>query len=283
MGKRTKNNHYLSQCISKNFMTQKGEPFWEYDFGRKMGPQVKGIERLFAGRRLWGQELEKTIGAELENQLSGIISRLASEPINRYRHIDKNRINELEFNGYVIESREERRILSKLILQTFLMQRNNVQEEDINADDILRDFFHEVDLSDKMNVCLSEINPLMCHPPLILLDGMLFLFIVPEKRAGDKGRGKDKKVLGHICFMFPISTERFLLWGNKEDMDYFALRYRNIDYLNLCRIEQQGKRCRAATQDKQYLESLIERVPRFDSGEREIRIRMERGREKKEY
>lgn len=89
MGKKTKNNHYLSQCISKNFMVKESEPFWEYDFDRNMGPCMKGLERLFAGRRLWGQELEDTIGAEMENRLSGLIKRLAEEPVSVIKVLEK--------------------------------------------------------------------------------------------------------------------------------------------------------------------------------------------------
>ncbi len=281
MGKKTKNNHYLSQCISKNFMVKESEPFWEYDFDRNMGPRMKGLERLFAGRRLWAQELEDTIGAEMENRLSGLIKRLAEEPVKRYQSIGKTSINELQFNGYVIESEEERRILSKLILQTFLMQRNNAREENKNLDHILKEFFKQMDFSDKMNIALLEINPLWYHPPLILVDGMLFSFFVPEKVDRRKDNKDNKESIGHLCFMFPISTERFLIWGNKTDADYFVMRFQNIDYLNLCRIEQQDKKCKIATQDKIYLESLIKRVPGFDSGEGAVRITAERVGEKR--
>lgn len=286
MGKKTKNNHYLSQCISKNFIVKESEPFWEYDFGRNMGPQVKGVGRLFAGRRLWSQELEDTIGAQMENQLSRIIERLVTEPVKRYRSIGKTGINELQFNGYVIESEEERKILSKLILQTFLMQRNHAREKDKNSDGILKEFFEQTDFSDKMNMFLLEIHPIWPHPPLILTDGMLFFFLVPETANGrksdrDSKNHKDSKnkeeSVGHLCFMFPISTDRFLIWGNKADADYFVMHFQNIDYLNLCRIEQQGKKCKVATQDKAYLESLIKRAPGFDSGERLARITVERG------
>ena len=50
------------------------------------------------------------------------------------------------------------------------------------------------------------------------------------------------------------------LWGNKKDVEYFCYKYQNIHYLNLCRVAQQEKKCRIATQNKEYLELLIKQI-----------------------
>ena len=192
-----------------------------------------------------------------------IIKKLTTDPIERYRKITSSTIEEVQFNGSIIESDEEKKILSKLILQTILLQQNSIKLKDPSSDDRLQSIFKSENCIN-MNVALIEINPLMNQPPLILIDGMMFMFLVPENKNSEK--------LGHICLMFPINVERLLLWGNKSDVDYFAMRYRNIDYLNLCRIEQHKKMCKVATQDKEYLDSLVRRVPNFNSGNNQVQI-----------
>jgi hypothetical protein len=101
-------------------------------------------------------------------------------------------------------------------------------------------------------------HPLVVKDPLIITDGMPFLFMAPDQ---------DKAKLGHMCFMFPISETRFFIWGNKRDCDFFIRKFCNITYLNLCRIEQQGKKCRIASQNIDYLNKLIPMIDIFNSGE----------------
>lgn len=114
-----------------------------------------------------------------------------------------------------------------------------------------------------MPLFIIEINPLMNAPPLILTDGMLFLCAAPTKQ---------ENALGQINFVFPISPNRLLIGGTPKDVDFFAAKYANIHLLNLCRIEQLGKRCKIASQDRTYLEVLISSVSRFSSGEKSISI-----------
>lgn len=67
-----------------------------------------------------------------------------------------------------------------------------------------------------------------------------------------------------------------MFWGDKEDFNYFTNKYQIIDYLNLYRIEQHNKKCRIASQNKQYIESLAKRIPLFNSGENHITINISR-------
>ena len=110
---------------------------------------------------------------------------------------------------------------------------------------------------------LVEINPRGNYAPLILTDGLLFSFLCPNY---------DPKTLGHICFMVPISEQRFLLWVNgKKDFDFFCRKYSNIHYLNLCRIEQHEKKCKIALaknpKNEMYLKGLVSQISNFNSNE----------------
>lgn len=75
---KTKNNHYLSQCISINFAEgYQPKTFWEYNsITKELRP--KNINRLFAKRRAWGQELESVIADGFENKLGPILKNMQS-------------------------------------------------------------------------------------------------------------------------------------------------------------------------------------------------------------
>lgn len=265
MGK-TKNNHYLSQHISKNFRVIEHQPFWEYDCSAQIGPKQRSVERLFAGRKLWSQQMEDTIGHAFENDLARELKWLANCPVEKARRITDKVIVEAQFNGFIIEKEELRRLLDKLLLQTMFLQHYNAREKDNNAEDwVIRSLTNDMNFN--VNVMLVEINPLMTSPPLILIDGMTFMVFIPERN--------NKENLGHICFFFPISTKRFLFWGNEQDFLFFANKYQNIDFLNLSRIQQHRKKCKIATQDIIYLNSLISRIPIFKSNE-QVDISIER-------
>lgn len=258
MGK-TKNNHYLSQHISKNFRVNKGMPFWEYDCATQIGPKQRSLERLFAARNLWDQLMEDTISNAFENDLARELKLLVSCSIERKRITTCKGMVEPQFNGIIIEETERIKLLGKLFLQTAFLQHSNAKEKDNNAEKLpIRFLTSDMDLN--MNVVLVEINPLLTSPPLILIDGMLFIVFIPEKR--------NKERLGNFSFFFPISTKRFLFWGGKEDFDYFVYKFQNIDFLNLSRIQQHDKKCKIATQDIEYLKSLIGRIKNFSINEK---------------
>jgi len=256
---KTKNNHYLSQHISKNFRVNNGMPFWEYDCATQIGPKQRSSKRLFAARNLWGQRMEDTINNEFENDLARELKLLVSCPIKRERVLTCKGMEEPQFNGIIINETERRKLLGKLFLQTVFLQRSNAKEKDNNAEKSVIQFL-KGNLAIDMNVVLVEINPLFKCPPLILVDGMLFLVLIPET--------KNKEKLGHISFFFPISTRRFLFWGGKDDFNYFVLKFQNINFLNLSRIQQHNKKCKIATQDIEYLERLIVLMKNFPINEK---------------
>lgn len=256
---KTKNNHYLSQHISKNFRVNMGMPFWEYDCATQIGPKQRSLERLFATRNLWDQQMEDTISNAFENDLARELKLLVSCSIERKRIITCKDMVEPQFNGIIIKETERRKLLGKLFLQTAFLQRSNAKEKDNNVEKLAIRFLTS-DIVINMNVVLAEINPLFKFPPLILVDGMLFIVFVPET--------KNKEKLGHISFFFPISTKRFLFWGGKDDFDYFAYKFQNIDFLNLSRIQQHDKKCKIATQDIEYLKSLIGLMKNFSINEK---------------
>jgi len=266
MGK-TKNNHYLSQCISKNFIQNGSKTFWQYDCSKGDTIKPTNIVNLFSRRRIWGQEFENTINKHMENHIAPILKRLSECPVERNRTLGPTGFVEPQFNGVHIDSKEDCVVLSKLILQFLLLQRSNEGQPNSEIEEKLTLFFSHDDNIMEMPLFLIEINPLINAPPLILTDGMLFTFAAPTTK---------KNALGHISFAFPINPQRLLIWGIPNDIDFFAAKYANIHQLNLCRIEQHNKRCKIASQDKKYLETLISTIPRFKSGEKSIRISADR-------
>lgn len=252
---KTKNNHYLSQCISKNFVKGYNPPtFWEYNPNTKE-TKPKNITKLFAKRRAWGQDLETAISENFETKLAPVLREYAECKIQRLRIFGPNGITEPPFNGMVITNEEHRTLLSKLCYQTILLQRIYSTPDD-ETEQLLTDFYR-IDNNPLKDLVLSlhEIHPLRCQIPLVLTDGMLFICPVPQN---------NKEHSYHITFMFPISEHRFLLWSSsKTDVDYFCHKYQNIHRLNLCRINQHNKECRIASADKTYLESLIPQIALF--------------------
>ena len=259
----TKNNHYLSQCISKNFAKGYNPPtFWEYNPHTKE-TKPKNITKLFAKRRAWGQDLETAISKNFETKLAPVLREYAECEIQRLRIFGPNGITEPQFNGMVITNGEHRTLLSKLCYQTILLQRINSNPDD-EIEQLLVDFY-SIDNNPLKDFVLSlhEIHPLKHQIPLILTDGMLFICPVPQN---------SKKHPYHIIFMFPICEYRFLLWSScKTDVEYFCHAYQDIHRLNLCRIDQHNKECRIASPNRAYLDFLIPQITSF-SNRRGIKI-----------
>jgi len=237
---KAKNNHYLSQCISKNFIQNDSKTFWQYDCSEGSTVNPKNIVNLFSRRRIWGQEFENTINRHMENHIAPILKRLSECPVERKRTLGPTGFVEPQYNCVHIDSEDECAVLSKLILQFILLQRNNEGRPDSEIEETLTQLFSLDGNIMKMPLFLIEINPLMNAPPLILTDGMLFTFVAPTTK---------KNALGQISFAFPINPQRLLIWGLPTDIDFFAAKYANIHRLNLCRIEQLDKRCKIASQD----------------------------------
>ena len=202
----------------------------------------------------------------MENAIAPILEKYSTCPIAKVQHPAPDGIRFTPFNSFEICNEDERKFLSKLVLQTLLLQRNNANAPNPDVENNLQKFFSsDVDLFANTSLYIVEIHPLMKSAPLILIDGMLFVFL-PPKILQDTGSSE------HRCFMFPISATRFLLWGNHSDLNYFASKYQNIHFLNLCRIEAHEKKCRIATQDKEYLDCLIPRIECFSAGNNAINI-----------
>lgn len=263
---KTKNNHYLSQCISINFAEgYQPKTFWEYNpITKELRP--KNINRLFAKRRAWGQELESVIADGFENKLGPILKKYAECDMQRGKVFGPKGIYEVQFNGFAIQDESEKSVLSKLLCQTLLLQISNTSLH--GEETTLSKIFHsEADFSQAFMLSLFEVNPRLNCPPLVLLDGMTYIFIVPDN---------DGKHIGHVGFMFPINENRMLLWtSRKEDVAYFAKQYMDIHYLNLCRINQHNKECRIASANKEYLNTVIRDMKLF-TDEGNIQIRTER-------
>ena len=251
-----KNMHYLSQCITKNFAPKdSNKTFWQYDCAVKGPLQQRNVSKLFSSKHTWSQEFEDILSSNhYENVLGPLLRKLCDKEVKKGFIIGPNKIETFQFNAEQITDSGEIKLLNRLFLQTLLMQKSNNKE--CAPDDILSEIFQN-ELNLGMNLLLVEINPWGKYPPLILTDGMLFFTLAPDK---------SKDSIGHMNFFFPINENRFILWtSTKDDYTFFAKQYQDINFLNLCRIEQHGKKCRIASFNKKYLENLIPLIENFSS------------------
>lgn len=259
-----KNNHYLSQCISKNFIVNSNKTFYEYNCSLGGRIKEKNINRLFAARRVWSEKFEDILSYEYENNLAIDLNNLVNLELETPIIPGPDSLTSAQYICKYIDDEEMIARLSKLKLQIILLQQANNNPQHKNDEELLSKFF-EIRSTQKENIVLGELNRYGKYPPFILIDGMMFTFIVPPLNPTGNSAG-------HICFFFPISTTRFLLWGDNRDVEYFCTKYSNVDYLNLSRIEQHQKKCRIASQNKKYLEYLIPKINYFFSGEQNVKI-----------
>lgn len=268
---KTKNMHFLSQSISKNFISNgTSNTFLQYNTISKNTKPVN-IKKLFSKKHIWSQEFEEILsGNNYENKLAPILKELATRKMEKGVRYTEQNVQMAQFNVAPICDAEQKQFLDKLILQIVLLQMSNGVPNSIQVQEVLKEVYKR-GIPFPLNILLVEINPLANYPPLILTDGMLFSFIVPDTR---------EQVLGHVCFMFPISEQRFLLWiSHLDDCNFFCKKYSDITFLNLSRIEQHDKKCKIALhkneRNEQYLKDLIEQIETFSSGER-VAIRLAR-------
>lgn len=221
----------------------------------------KSIDTLFSNYRMWSNDFETELAHDYENSLAPLFRNLSTRVVNRQHIIGPHSIEESQYNGIQIQDDKEREILSKLIFQQILLQMSNGFNTE-NNERLMSATYQGKGLNLQYPI-LVEINPFSITPPILLLDAMFFMFVAPTQKIGK---------IGHVCYMFPINEKRYLIWGTAEDAEYFATKYRDIHMLNLCRIEQQGKQCRIATQRKEYLE-LVKKTYKLFRSTDEIRIK----------
>lgn len=221
----------------------------------------KNIDKLFSNYRIWSNDFETALANDYENSLAPLFRDLSTRVVNRKHIIGPRSIEEAQYNGMQIQDDKEREILSRLFFQQILLQMSNGFNTE-NSERLMSATYHGKGLNLQYPI-LVEINPFSKTPPLLLMDAMFFMFVAPAQKI-------DK--IGQVCHMFPINEKRYLIWGTVEDAEYFTRKYRDIHILNLCRIEQQGKQCRIATQRKEYLEFVKKTYKLFRSTDK-IRIK----------
>jgi len=263
----TKKNHYLSQCIIKNFCSDSNRTFWVYDCKKGGDIYQRNITNLFYGRHLWGQGVKDSIHDNFEECIAKDLKEVLTWEIRAPIIPGPNGLTQPQFSCKVIENEGMRKNLNKLILQSMLVQARVAKGRNNDIVDHINDFFSNNTKGLDSMLTLVEVHPDAMFPPLILTDLLMFMFAVPIVY----GRG------AHLCFCVPISTTRMLIWGSMQDLSYFLNKYQNINYLNLCRIEQQSKECLIASQDKNYLTTIVPQIVTFNSGEHSFIIRAERG------
>lgn len=260
---KSKNRHYVSQCISKNFIAPDGpKNFWMYDCETKHAPVVKNIDRLFSKRRVWNDPFEKLLSSDVyENKLAPTLKNLIMQELPKPMLRTDSGFTVPQFSGALVTNDEDKNILSKLLLQPMLLQVSS-KPSDAEIDENMLEQFYQTHLESQFNITLMENDPRFPSAPFVLMDNMLFVFLSPSQTTD---------ALGRVNFFFPISTHRFLLWTSKrEDCEFFCRKYSNIHVLNLERITQQNKECQIATQNKAYLDLLIPQIEKYQSKEKII-------------
>lgn len=256
-------HHYLSRCIIENFITQDNKTFLEYNCELKTS-RARNIDKLFAKFRSWDPWFEVELSRNFEDELAPVLKKYCEvEVFQPHFKLLGNELVVYPMSGFQIEPSYDRGIISRLINQQILIQLSKRSHRSGVPDEATISLFSK-NSSLLMHPAIFETNPLLVKEPLIIVDGMPFLFMAPAK---------DPTKLCKLCFMFPISETRFFIWGSSEDCEFFVKKYRNITYLNLCRIEQQDKKCGIASQNFEYLSKLIPLIDSFNSGE-QIKIEL---------
>ncbi len=251
--------HYVSRCILKNFITENNETFFVYDCNnRTLTP--KNIHKLFANYRSWSDKFEKTLDQKFENLLGPVLNKYVGYQFKKSYIIGRKSIEIPQFLAMQIQDESDRRIISKMFYQNILMQQQNLTEDEKTPENILDSIF-EGNESRLQYPLLLETQTDTAKMPYILVDGMIFYFIAPDKNISK---------LGHFCFVCPISPSRLILWGDERDFEFYIKKYWNINYFNLCCIEQQNKNCKIASQNKEYIKWISGKVDSFKSGEKVI-------------
>ena len=249
--------HYLSKCIIENFIKQDNKTFLEYNCELKTS-RTRNIDKLFAKFRSWDPWFEVELSRNFEDELAPVLKKYCEiEIFQPPFELSGNNLTVYPMSGFPIETLDDRIIISRLIYQQILIQLSKRSHRSGVTDEATISLFSK-NSSFLMHPVIFETNPLIVKEPLIITDGMPFLFVAPAK---------DPTKICKICYMFPISETRFFIWGNSQDCDFFVKKFCNITYLNLCRIEQQEKKCGIASQNFEYLNLLIPLIDNFYSGE----------------
>lgn len=255
--------HYLSRCYIRNFITEENDTFFEYDCARKK-ITPKNYNKLFASYRNWSDDFEQVLGKNFENFLGPVLKKYSNASVKTNYILGPKSIEISQFSAFQIQDEADREVLSKLLYQQFLIQQLGTDTDRKAPEHILSDIFkkgvklqYPILIENKSNTSIF---------PYILMDGIMFTFIAPDKNISK---------LGHVCFVCAISPSRLLLWGTEIDYYFFCKKYQNNNYFNLCCIEQQGKTCKIASQNKEYITFLSKAVEAFKSGEN-VKIRASR-------
>lgn len=251
--------HYLSRCILRNFITEDNETFFVYDCASQTFVQ-KNLNKLFANYRSWSEKFEKILDQKFENLLGPVLKKYVSYQFKKNYIIGRKSIEIPQFSAMQIQDESDRRIISKMFYQNILMQQQNLSEEKKTPESILNAIFEGNEPSLQYPLLL-ETQSDTTKAPYILVDGIIFYFLAPDKNISK---------LGHLCFACPISPSRLILWGDERDFNFYISKYWNINYFNLCCIEQQGKKCKIASQNREYIKWISERVESFKSGEKVV-------------
>ena len=248
--------HYLSRCIIRNFITEENNTFFEYDCAKKI-LTPKNYNKLFASYRNWSDDFEKVLGKNFESFLGPALKKYSTTFIQTNYVIGPKSIEVPQFSGFQIQDEADRQVLSKLLYQSILLQQLGADEGRKAPEHILNSIFSDKGLEVQYPI-LIETKSNTSIFPYILLDGIMFTFIAPDKNISK---------LGHVCFVCAISPSRLLLWGSEMDYYFFCKKYQNTNYFNLCCIEQHGKKCKIASQNRDYVLWLSKAVESFRSGE----------------
>ena len=237
--KSTKNNHYVSIGFAKNFRTQKSD-MWKLDcISGHITNRSTSAERLFAGRKLWSQDLEDAYNT-LENQVIPLIDEILLLP---FKPVASSNAVEIE-----VLPDKYKKVLD-YILQTTILQRANTPKSKEVDEEIHSKFFSSELVLPAEKIYLIRYNQIAFKKtPLVLIDNCVSAVPTPKVN--------NTPLEYSLAFIIPISPFNCLFFGNRKQLDFFAPKHINPHNLNIYRILQENKQCQIASQNKQYLEIL---------------------------
>lgn len=237
-GKRTKDMHYLSQCIIKYFKPKANAPFWAYNIKDDAIDDVCN-KKLFSNEFIWSQKFENKLANKYEQPIGVPLKKL----------INYDLVNGTNSNIFVYKEVTELvniRNLSKLCFQNVIVRYANSNRTEEPPDWILK-------MEPKLySTYLLEVTKDYSSTPIILADSHGYIHALNE----------GKKLADLIfCVCFPISESRILVMNADNVLvTTFCEKFKSIDDFNLARIQDNKEINLIATQDKNYLESLKNKI-----------------------
>lgn len=246
MANRTKNNHYLSISIAKNFR-KSNTPMYLLDCKNgKVTNRSTGKDNLFAKHYAWNQKLEDAFNT-LENKVAPLIDNILSLPLNNCtKYFDVTQLN------------DRYKLIFEYILQSGMLQLTYANMEQVDKNQYnLAELIKKSENLAAPTVYLIRYNQNITNMyPLVLLDNAFSISLSPPQNPVTSA--------GSASFFIPISENYLLYFGTDWEVNNFLKAFQNPHKVNLYRICVENKECLVASQNKSYIYFLASEYEYFE-------------------